>query len=114
MTCPLNKSGFKPTGYNVIVRMKPVEEKVGSIILPDQHRERKQWAEMHGVVVALGELAFSLGKPEGGDFWQYTVRPKVGDVVLFGQYAGSKFKGLDGEEYQLLQDNQILGVNTDD
>lgn len=114
MTCQLNKSGFTPTAYNIIVKMKAVEEKIGSIYMPDQLKERKQWAEMHGTVVALGELAFSMGQPESGAYWRHTVRPKPGDTVLFGQYAGQKFKGLDGDEYQLLEDRQILGVNSND
>jgi len=108
-----NKSGFTPTGYNVIVKMKTAEDKVGNIYVPDQHKERKQWAEMHGTVVALGELAFTIGHPGSSEMYQHKVSPKVGDTVLFGQYAGSKFKGLDNEDYQLLEDRQILGVSHD-
>jgi co-chaperonin GroES (HSP10) len=109
-----NKSGFTPTGYNVIVKMKPVEDKVGNIYLTDQHKERKQWAEMHGTVVAIwGSWRLSLNNPATSDLYQFKVRPKVGDTVLFGQYAGAKFKGLDEEEYQLLEDKQILGVGHD-
>jgi chaperonin GroES len=34
---------------------------------------------------------------------------KAGDRVLFGKYAGTEIK-LDGEEYLILREDDILGV----
>ena len=109
-----NKSGFTPTRYHLIVKMEKVEDKVGNIVLPDELKTRKQFAQQTGTVVALGELAFTLGTPGTDAFRALKVQPKPGDMVLFGQYGGEKFKGLDGEEYQLLSDEQIFGVKDND
>ena len=34
---------------------------------------------------------------------------KVGDRILFGKYSGSEIK-LDGEEYLILREDEVLGV----
>jgi len=34
---------------------------------------------------------------------------KVGDIVLFGEYSGQKFK-LDGQEYLMMREKDIIGV----
>jgi chaperonin GroES len=36
---------------------------------------------------------------------------KAGDDVLFGKYSGSEIK-LDGEEYLIMHESDILGVLT--
>lgn len=40
------------------------------------------------------------------------VRPmslKVGEVVLFGEYSGQKFK-MDGQEYLMMNERDVIGV----
>lgn len=40
------------------------------------------------------------------------IRPmslKIGDVVLFGEYSGQKFK-LDGEEYLAMNESDVIGT----
>jgi chaperonin GroES len=36
---------------------------------------------------------------------------KEGDTVLFGKYSGQEIK-LDGEEYLIMREEEILGVIT--
>ena len=38
-----------------------------------------------------------------------TLEMKVGDRVLFAKYAGTEVK-LDGEEYLILRESDIMGV----
>jgi chaperonin GroES len=37
------------------------------------------------------------------------VEVKAGDHILFGKYSGSEIK-LDGQEYLILKEDEILGV----
>ena len=38
------------------------------------------------------------------------VAVKAGDMVVFGQYAGSNTVKVDGEELVVLNENDILGI----
>jgi co-chaperonin GroES (HSP10) len=105
-----NKSGYFPMGYNVLVTQEKVQEKIGSIFIPDEHKDRQQFKVGVGVIVAVGELAWTLGKPNDPDFWSYQVRPTVGTKVKFTEYAGEAFTGKDDERYLILQDRDILAI----
>ncbi len=91
---------IKPLGDRVLVH--PIEEKEakkGGIIIPDTAKEKPQ----EGKVVAVGP-----GKTtEDGKVLPLAV--KKGDKVIFGKYAGTEIK-LDGEEYMLMREDDILGI----
>lgn len=87
---------FKPLGERALVKLVEREEKTESgIVLPDTAKEKPQTAE----VVAVGEF-------EDG------VKVSPGDVVVFAKYSGTEIK-LDGEEYMILDADDILGVVED-
>jgi chaperonin GroES len=67
------------------------------IIIPDSAKEKPQ----EGEVVAIGP-----GKVEKGQ----RVPPDVavGDRILFGKYTGSDIT-IDGQEYLILREEEILG-----
>ena len=93
---------LRPLHDNVLIRrIDPAEEMRGGIIIPDTAKEKPQ----EGEVVAAG-----TGKRlENG-----TVTPlevKEGDRVLFGKYSGTEIK-LDGNEYLILREDEILGIVT--
>ena len=91
---------FQPLGDRVLVH--PLEEKEtekGGIILPDSAQEKSQ----QGKVVALG----SGGKDNDGNDITFTV--KKNDVVLMPKYGGTELK-LDGKEYQIMRESDILGI----
>jgi chaperonin GroES len=90
----------RPLHDRVIVRRLEGEEKsAGGIIIPDTAQEKP----VQGEVIAAGK-----GKSlENGD-----VRPldvKKGDRVIFSKYAGTEIK-LDGEEFLMMREDDILGV----
>ncbi|MBS0657361.1 MAG: co-chaperone GroES [Verrucomicrobia bacterium] len=93
-------SKIQPLGDRVLVQ--PLEEKEvkkGGIIIPDTAKEKPQ----EGKVVALG-----TGKRDDeGKKIEFTV--KVGDTVMFSKYGGTEVK-LDGETFQLLREDDILGI----
>ncbi len=84
------------------VLIKPLEEEEkteGGIVLPDTAKEKPQ----KGEVVAVGD-----GKIlEDGSTAPMTV--KVGDLVIYGKYAGTEIK-VEGEEYVIMRESEILAV----
>jgi chaperonin GroES len=71
----------------------------GGIIIPDSAKEKPQQAEV--VAVGSGKM-LEDGKRAAPDV-------KAGDRILFGKYSGSDIK-IDGEEYLILREDEILGV----
>lgn len=100
-----NESGVYPVEYKVLVSPIEVDEKTkGGIFLPDTTKERDQFAQMQGTLVAVSPLAFTY---EGGVEWS---KPKPGDKVLFAKYAGTVVDGKDGKKYRLISDKDIGAV----
>ena len=83
----------------VIKRLDEGETRRGGIIIPDTAKEKPQ----QGSVIAVGN-----GKLlETGA--RMAPEVKAGDRILFAKYSGSEVK-LDGEEYLILKEDEILGV----
>ena len=83
----------------IVERIEEGEQQVGGIIFPDTAKEKPQ----QGKVIAAGN---GKVKDDG------TVTPldvKAGDTVLFGKYSGQEIK-LDGEEFLIMREDEILGV----
>lgn len=92
---------IRPLYDRVVVRRKEEEETTaGGILLPGSAKEKPN----QGEVVAVGDgKVLESGK----------VRPlsvKVGDKVVFGQYAGSNTIEVDGEELIIMGENEIFAV----
>lgn len=90
----------RPLHDRVIVqRIEESEQKVGGIIIPDTAKEKPQ----QGKVIAVGK-----GRVEK-DGKVTPLDVKEGDTVLFGKYSGQEIK-LDGEEYLIMREEEVLGV----
>jgi chaperonin GroES len=88
---------IRPLHDRVIVqRLEEGEQKVGGIIIPDTAKEKPQ----QGKVIAVGK-----GKTEK-DGKVTPLDVKEGDTVLFGKIK------LDGEEYLIMREEEILGIVT--
>lgn len=94
---------FKPLGSRALVKIVEREEKTASgIVLPDTAKDKPQTAQ----IVAVGE-----GKlDDNGN--RVTLDAKEGDVIVFAKYSGTEIK-LDGEDYMILDADDILGVVED-
>ncbi|MGV6806932.1 MAG: co-chaperone GroES [bacterium] len=92
---------IRPLHDRVVVRRQEEEETTaGGILLPGAAKEKPN----QGEVVAVGE-----GKPlDSGEVRAPAV--KVGDRVVFGQYAGSNTVKVDGEELIIMNESEIYGV----
>ena len=93
---------IKPLADRVVLRFVEAEETTKSgIILAAAAKEKPQIAE----VVAVGPG----GMVEGKEIAMYV---KVGDKVLITRYGGTEVK-LDGVEYTIVRQNDILAVVED-
>mgnify|MGYP002622093418 CR=1 FL=1 len=95
----------KPVGYRLLVRPYAGPKKTkGGIILTDTANETIQMTTVVGLVVALGELCYKDKSkfPEGP--WC-----KQGQFVIYGRYAGSRFKTKYGE-HRILNDDEIIAT----
>ena len=100
----LNLSGIRPVEFNVLVKPKKIEDKIGNIYLAEQTREREQAAAIEGEIIAISPLAFTY------EDWGDHPKPQVGQWCIFAKYAGMKVKGRDGEEYLIAKDKDIAAV----
>lgn len=90
----------KPLADRVVVKVLSGEEKTkGGIVLPDTAKEKPQ----EGEVIAVGPGRVL----ENGQ--RLTPELKVGDRVIFAKYGGTEVK-LEGEEYLILRESDILAV----
>jgi len=90
---------FKPLKDRVLVKYSDEPEKsAGGLYIPDTAKEKPQ----KGEVMAVGP-----GKSDNGKILQMDV--KVGDVVLFEKYSGSKIN-IDDQEYLIIREDDILGI----
>ncbi len=105
-----NPSGINPVEYNVLVEPKAVEAVTkGGLHLPDEVVEKDSFARMEGVLIAVSPLAFNFD-----DWPAESLKPQVGDRVMFSRYNGSEVKGRDGKTYWLMKDRSIAAVMADD
>ena len=93
-------TSIRPLRDRVIVRRVEEQEQVrGGIYIPDTAKEKPQEGEV--IAAGNGRILDNGSKVE--------LDVKAGDRVLFGKYAGTEIK-LDGEEYLILREDDILGV----
>jgi chaperonin GroES len=84
----------------IIKRLDESSEKTaGGLFIPDSAKEKPQ----EGEVIAAGAGKY---KEDGS---RQTLDVKTGDRVLFGKYSGSEIK-LDGEEFLIMREDEILGI----
>lgn len=93
---------LKPLGDRIVVQAAPQEERTkGGLVLPETVKEKP----VEGIVVAVGEgKVLDNGTRQPMDV-------KVDDKVIYSKYSGTEVK-LDGEEYLILSERDVLAVVT--
>ena len=92
---------IQPLGDRVVVkRFEASEKTAGGILLPDTAKDKPQ----KGKVLAVGPGRLT----KNGDYTALDV--KVGDTVLFTNWAGDEFKQAQGEDVLLMRIDDILAV----
>jgi|TARA_B110000444_G_scaffold240726_1_gene256361 chaperonin GroES len=92
---------IRPLHDRVIVRRQEEEQTTaGGILLPGSAQEKPN----QGEVVAVGSgRVLDSGETRAVDV-------TVGDIVVFGKYAGSDTIEIDGEELVILSETDIKAV----
>ena len=91
---------LRPLQDRLIVKRVEEETKTaGGLFIPETAKEKPQ----RGEIVAVGNGK----KTEDGKVLPLDV--KVGDVVLFGKYAGTEIK-VDGDDFLMMREDDILAV----
>jgi chaperonin GroES len=91
---------IRPLNDRIIVRrLEDQEQMRGGLYIPDTAKEKPQEGEV--LAVGNGKLL------DNGQ--RIAIDLKAGDRILFGKYAGTEIK-LDGDEYLILREDDILGV----
>ena len=86
---------IKPLADRVLIEPKEAETKTAAgIYIPDTAKEKPQ----QGTVVAVGP-----GKKDE------PMEVKVGDVVLYGKYAGTEVT-VDTKDYMIMKQSDILAI----
>jgi len=93
-------TSLQPLGDRVVVKPLARETVTKSgIVLPDTAKEKPQ----EGEIVAVGPgKVLDNGK-------RTTIEVKVGQHILFAKYSGTEVK-VEGEEYLILRESDILGI----
>ena len=94
---------FKPLGDRVVVEhVEQADKSAGGVFLPDTAKEKPQ----EGKVIAIG----SGRTLDNGT--KVPMEVKVGDRILYSKYSGSEVK-IDGKEYLIISEKDILAILTD-
>jgi chaperonin GroES len=99
-TASASSTKLRPLGDRVVIQPSPREEMTKSgIVLPDTAKEKPQEGEV--IAVGNGKILDNGTK--------VALDVKAGDKILFGKYSGTDIK-IDGEEYLILREDEVLAV----
>ncbi len=94
------KDKITPLADRVVVQaLEETEQMRGGLYIPDTAKEKP----MQGKIIAVGPGKLSEENER--------IAPdvKVGETVLYGKYSGTEVN-VDGEEYLILRESDILAV----
>lgn len=95
----------QPTGWRMLILPYMGQAKTkGGIILPDEARDREHYATVCAYVLKVGPDAYKDKEKFPNGPWC-----KEGDWILFGRYAGARFKLEDGE-CRIINDDEVIGT----
>ena len=91
----MSKVNIQPLSDRVLIEPVAAETTTASgIIIPDSAKEKPQ----KGTVVAVGKG--TKGEP---------MTVKVGDLVLYGKYAGTELS-VEGNDYLIMRESDIFAI----
>jgi len=94
-----------PVGYRMLIRPYSGKKKTdGGILLSEQTHETIQMTTVVGLVIKMGSLCYQDKDKFPDGAWC-----KEGMFVMYGRYAGSRFRTKYGE-HRILNDDEIIGI----
>ena len=95
----------KPVGYRMLIRPWSGEKKTkGGILITESTQETIEMTTVVGLVILMGDLCYKDEKKFPNGAWC-----KEGQFVIYGRYAGSRFKTKYGE-HRILNDDEIIAT----
>ena len=95
----------KPVGYRMFIRPWSGEKKTkGGSLITENTQSTIEMTTVVGLVIMMGELCYKDEKKFPSGPWC-----KEGQFVIYGQYAGSRFKTKYGE-HRILNDDEIIAT----
>ena len=86
---------IKPLADRILVKPLAAEEKtIGGIIIPDSAKEKPAKGEIIAVGAGTNDEEMIL---------------KVGDIILYGKYAGTEIEH-EGEKFLIMRQNDVLAT----
>lgn len=113
---------FRVAGYKLLVKIhiRPEEMKTGidaegkpyTIYAPDSVRAEDKFHSCAGLVVAMGEQAYTGTLRDGSPRYPNGPWARCGDFVVFDRYAGKRLT-INGVACMVINDDAIDGVVAD-
>jgi co-chaperonin GroES (HSP10) len=99
----------KPTGWRILIL--PYRGKArsdGGVYIPDEVREKTAMSTVAGYVLKMGSDCYT-------DKNRYPNGPwcAQGDWIVFGRYAGARFKFDDGSEVRIINEDEVIATIAD-
>ena len=91
---------IRPLSDRIVLRREAAADKVGSIFVPENAKEKLSQGEV--LAVGPGQFVAELNA-------RRSVAVKAGDVVVFGKYSGAEVE-IGGEKIVVLREDDVLGV----
>jgi chaperonin GroES len=95
-----DKKNIKPLGNRVLVKRSEARVSKGGIILPETAKQKPKQGEV---------LAVGPGKLDTKGRLQ-PLNVRVGDKVLFSNYAGTEMQHDEAAEHLIMSEDDILGI----
>jgi chaperonin GroES len=97
------KTTIRPIDDRVVLKVLDAEETTaGGIVLPDAAKEKPQRGEV--TAIGTGKLLDSGQRA--------TPDVRIGDIVIFGKYAGSDVR-IGDDEFKIVRESEILAKVTE-
>ena len=96
-------NGISPSGYRILIEPDEIKETLddGAIVIPEEFRQQYQNATATGVIRAIGPESWT----DKGIKWA-----QLSDRVIYDKYKGIIVNGLDGTEYRLMNDTDVMAT----
>jgi co-chaperonin GroES (HSP10) len=97
--------------WNILVApVRPKTHTQGGLELPEESKRAEDHLISIGKILDMGDFAYTAKTPSGIDLSTDTRKPKIGDYVLYDQYAGTRIVMRDNRTLIILTDTEIKGV----